>query len=269
MNTGQPETQKSTGPMPVVSSEMIPLAESTAFAAEEFKLRDHLLLEHRLLVRRIAGSIAQRLPQHLELEELISAGLVGLTEAAFRFDPSRHVDFKSYASFRIRGAIMDSLRTMDWGTRAMRRQSRQMEETSISLLARLGRVPNQEEIADGMGLALDEYQRFCGDVAGLALRSLDDDTPKDQGYEGPWESAVPVSQDPNPLALCLQYESRERLVAAIEELPEKERIVIALYYHEELTMKEISKVLRVVPSRVTQIHTRALTRLRCSLTESV
>ncbi|MFC6644297.1 sigma-70 family RNA polymerase sigma factor [Granulicella cerasi] len=229
--------------------------------------RDALLMEHLPSVRYIARRIHERLPQHVELEDLVSAGVVGLIDAMSKFDHSKRVQFKSYAQFRIRGAILDSLRMLDWSPRELRRKGRAVEEAIRSATLKLGRAPQDQEIAAELGMKLEEYQRLLGDLKGLEIGSLHAERGEDSGDE---ELAyVPGSPEEDPLFICLKGEMRERLAAGIEALPEKERLVLTLYYFEELTMKEIGRTLGVVESRVSQIHSSAVVRLRVALGASV
>jgi RNA polymerase sigma factor FliA len=225
--------------------------------------RDRLLREHLVSVRFIARKVHQTLPRHVELDDLISAGMVGLMEACNRFDARRHVQFKSYAQFRIRGAILDWLRTLDWGPRELRRKARAIAETTRILAQRLGRAPGEQEIAEAMQMELEELQQLIGELRSLELGSLNAEHSKDEDDEE--LEYVPASPEEDPLFLCLAAESRQRLIDAIEELPEKERLVLTLYYYEELTMREIGLTLGVVESRVSQIHSGAVRRLRMVL----
>jgi RNA polymerase sigma factor for flagellar operon FliA len=225
--------------------------------------RDRLLLEHLPTVRYLARRIHERLPQHVELEDLISAGVVGLIDAFSKFDHSKKVQFKSYAQFRIRGAILDSLRTLDWSPRELRRKGRAVEEAIRATTQRLGRAPAEQEIAAEMGLTLSEFQQLLGDLKGLEIGSLHIERTEDSGDQ---ELAyIPGSPDEDPLFRCLKGEMKQRLADAIEDLPERERLVLTLYYFEELTMKEIGLTLGVVESRVSQIHSAAVLRLRVAL----
>src|SRR5271156_1208777 len=225
--------------------------------------RDLLLMEHLPTVRYLARRIHERLPQHVELDDLISAGVVGLIDAFSKFDHTKKVQFKSYAQFRIRGAILDSLRTLDWSPRELRRKGRAVEEAIRSVTQRVGRAPSEQEIAKEMELTLAEYQLLLGDLKGLEIGSLHMERSEDSGDE---ELAyIPGSPDDDPLFRCLKGEMKQRLADAIDELPEKERLVLTLYYYEELTMKEIGLTLGVVESRVSQIHSSAVLRLRASL----
>jgi len=225
--------------------------------------RDQMLLEHLPTVRYLARRIHERLPQHVELDDLISAGVVGLIDAFSKFDHTKQVQFKSYAQFRIRGAILDSLRTLDWSPRELRRKGRAVEEAIRATTHKLGRAPAENEIAREMDLGLVEYQQLLGELKGLEIGSLHAERTEDSGDEE--LSYIPGSPDEDPLFRCLQGEMKQRLIDAIEELPEKERMVLTLYYYEELTMKEIGLTLGVVESRVSQIHSSAVLRLRASL----
>jgi RNA polymerase sigma factor for flagellar operon FliA len=225
--------------------------------------RDRLLLEHLPTVRYLARRIHERLPQHVELDDLVSAGVVGLIDAFSKFDHTKQVQFKSYAQFRIRGAILDSLRTLDWSPRELRRKGRAVEEAIRAATHKLGRVPSEQEIAREMDLSLIQYQQLLGELKGLEIGSLQMERTEDSGDQ---ELAyIAGSPEDDPLFRCLQGEMKQRLTDAIEELPEKERMVLTLYYYEELTMKEIGLTLGVVESRVSQIHSSAVVRLRAAL----
>jgi RNA polymerase sigma factor for flagellar operon FliA len=237
--------------------------EDVATESEIASGRDQLLMEHLPTVRYLARRIHERLPQHVDLDDLISAGVVGLIDAFSKFDHGKKVQFKSYAQFRIRGAILDSLRTLDWSPRELRRKGRAVEEAIRSVTQRIGRAPSEMEIAAEMELSLTEYQQLLGDLKGLEIGSLHMERSEDSGDE---ELAyIPGSPEDDPLFRCLKGEMKQRLADAIDELPEKERMVLTLYYYEELTMKEIGLTLGVVESRVSQIHSSAVLRLRTAL----
>ena len=225
--------------------------------------QEQLLLEHLPIVRFLARRIHERLPQHVDIEDLVSAGVVGLMDAFTKFDPQKKVQFRSYAQFRIRGAILDSLRTLDWSPRDLRRKGRAAEEAVRALTARLGRSPGEAEIAAEMGSSLEEYQSLLGDLKGLEIGTLHVEHNEDSGEE---ELAyVPGRPEEDPLFCCLRGELQEKLTEAIEHLPERERLVMTLYYFEELTMREIGLALGVVESRVSQIHASAVIHLRATL----
>ena len=225
--------------------------------------REALLMEHLPTVRFLARRIHERLPQHVELDDLVSAGVVGLIDAFSKFDHNKKVQFKSYAQFRIRGAILDSLRTLDWSPRELRRKGRAVEEAIRASTQRLGRAPTEPEIADEMKVSLSDFQTLLGDLKGLEIGSLHMERTEDSGDEE--LSYVPGAPEDDPLFRCLKGEMKQRLADAIEDLPEKERMVLTLYYYEELTMKEIGLTLGVVESRVSQIHSAAVVRLRSAL----
>ena len=225
--------------------------------------QERALLEHLPVVRFLARRIHERLPQHVDIEDLVSAGVVGLMDAFAKFDPDKKVQFRSYAQFRIRGAILDSLRTLDWSPRELRRKGRAVEEAIRVLTARMGRAPCESEVAVEMGLSLDDYQQLLGDLKGLEIGTLHVERNEDSGEE---ELAyVPSRPEEDPLFRCLRGELEERLTEAIDNLPDRERLVMTLYYYEEMTMREIGLALGVVESRVSQVHASAVVHLRAAL----
>ncbi len=226
---------------------------------------ERVLLEHLPIVRFLARRIHERLPQHVDIDDLFSAGIVGLMDAFSKFDPTKKVQFRSYAQFRIRGAILDSLRTLDWSPRELRRKGRAVEEAIRALTARLGHGPSESEVAVEMGVTLDAYQQLLGDLKGLEIGTLHLERNEDSGEE---ELAyVPGRPEEDPLYHCLRGEMEERLSGAIQDLPERERLVMTLYYYEEMTMREIGLALGVVESRVSQIHASAVLHLRSALAD--
>jgi RNA polymerase sigma factor for flagellar operon FliA len=225
--------------------------------------RQRLLNENLPDVRYIARRIHDRLPSHVPFEDLVHAGILGLIDAVDKFDPGKNVQLKSYARFRIRGAILDSLRQMDWSPRNLRRQARRIEDTHRELAAELGRGPSEPELAARMGLPLEEFQRLLGELRGLDIGSLQAHSEESGGEET--TAAVAGRAEEDPFQTTLRTEMRTLLTQAIEELDEKERQVLGLYYLEELTMKEVGVILNIGESRVSQIHTAALIRLRCRL----
>lgn len=230
---------------------------------EDFPERQRLLTEHLPEVRYIARRIHDRLPAHVPFEDLVHAGIIGLIDAVDRFDPLKNVQLKSYASFRIRGAILDSLRQMDWSPRQLRRDARRIEETIRRLSAELRRAPSEQEIATGLDLELAEFQELLGELRGLDLESLDGQS---DGEERPAKAAVAATRpDEDPFHVTFRGEMRSILAEAINELDEKERQVLGLYYQEEMTMKEVGLILEIGESRVSQIHTTAVLRLRSRL----
>lgn len=237
-----------------------------AYSSTESEEREQLLLEHLPEVRFIARRIHDRLPSHVPLEDLIHAGVLGLIDALNKYDPGKKVHFKSYAKFRIRGAILDSLREMDWGPRDLRRKRRRLEEADQQLRRTLGRAAGTAELADAMGMSNDELGELLRDLRGLELLSL---TPDDSSDSDEPPREITASALFSPFDDCLRMETRTLLAGCIDELTERERQVLSLYYYEELTMKEVGAVLGVGESRVSQIHSLALLRLRHRLEERV
>jgi len=226
---------------------------------------ERVLLEHLPIVRFLARRIHERLPQHVDIDDLFSAGVVGLMDAFAKFDPAKKVQFRSYAQFRIRGAILDSLRTLDWSPRELRRKGRAVEEAIRTLTSRLGRAPSESEVAAEMSTSLDAYQQLLGELKGLEIGTLHLERNEDSGEE---ELAyIPGRPDEDPLFRCLRGEMEGRLTGAIQDLPERERLVMTLYYYEEMTMREIGMALGVVESRVSQIHASAVLHLRSALAD--
>jgi RNA polymerase sigma factor for flagellar operon FliA len=228
--------------------------------------QEKLMIEHLPIVRFIARRIHERLPQHVLIEDLYSAGVVGLLDAFGKFDPAKQVQFRSYAQFRIRGSILDSLRTLDWSPRELRRKGRAVEQAIHTLTAQFGRAPNDHEIAHLLHLDLAAYQQLLGELKGLEIGTLHSERSEDSGEEE--LVYLPNRPEDDPLFRYLHSEMRDRLSRAIRELPERERLVMTLYYYEETTMKEIGLILGVVESRISQIHASAVLHLRARLTDS-
>src|SRR5690242_11226619 len=224
--------------------------------------RQRLLEENLPEVRYIARRIHDRLPSHVPFDDLVHAGILGLIDAVDKFDPAKNVQLKSYARFRIRGAILDSLRQMDWSPRHLRRQARRIEEANHELSASLGRAPSESELAERIGIPLHDFQQILGELRGLDIGSLQAQYETDGDEPG---SVVATRTEENPFQLTLRTEVRQLLTRAIDELEDKERQVPGLYYLEELTMKEVGVILGIGESRVSQIHTAALIRLRSRL----
>ncbi len=228
--------------------------------------RDRLVMEFLPEVNYIARRIHDRLPAHVPLDDLINAGVVGLLEAIKNFDSSRNVQIKTFAKLRIQGAMLDMLREFDWCPRTVRRKAREMEETSRKLQHTLGRDPSEQEVAQAMNIGVKDLQELLTDLRGVNLGSLQ----AMEGEEGHDETRfkyVPNSPDEDPYYLCLRSEIRSCLTQAVSELLERERQLLALYYNEELTMKEVGRVLGIGEGRVSQIHSAALLRMRGRMQE--
>jgi RNA polymerase sigma factor FliA len=226
--------------------------------------RERILMEQLPQVRYIARRIHERLPRHVPFEDLVHSGVIGLIDALNKFDLSKHVQFSSYAKFRIRGAILDGLRELDWSPRELRRKGRLVESTYSELSGKLGRAPSEMEIAQQMGLNLRELQLLLAELDGLELSSLRIESSRD-GKPEDLTDYVPSKPEDTPFFQCLRSETKHLLERAISELPEKEQRVLALYYYEELTMKEVGVALGIGESRVSQIHSLAMVRLRSRL----
>jgi RNA polymerase sigma factor FliA len=229
-------------------------------SAEE---REQLILEHLPQVRLVARKIHERLPDSVCLEDLLSAGVIGLINAIDNFDPRQNVKLKTYAEFRIRGAILDSLRQTDWAPRLKRRQAREFEAAISRVEQRLGRTPEEEEIALELNLSLDEYRQKLTEMEALNIGELEfirdeNETPVILKY-----TASPEEESP---AIMLERAELERLIASsIDRIPKVEKTVLSLYFYEELTLREIAEVMGIHLSRVSQIKSQAILRLRTSL----
>lgn len=226
--------------------------------------RDRLIEAHLPQVRFIADRLAAKLPPSVDRDDLIGAGVLGLLDAVEKFDARRGVMFKTYAEMRVRGAMLDSLRDLDWAPRSARRRAREVENVMRTLEGSLGRAATEEEIANRLGITLQEFHQLLNELRGLNVANINDDDDDEGGV-----NLRHIADDPTrtPLAIYQQTEARETLTAAVESLPERERQIVALYFVEELTMKEIGAVLGVTESRVSQIRTSAILRLRSALGE--
>ncbi|HVZ16287.1 MAG TPA: FliA/WhiG family RNA polymerase sigma factor [Terriglobales bacterium] len=229
--------------------------------------REQVLLEHLPQVRYIARRIHERLPQHVPLEDLVHSGVLGLIDAFNKFDPHKHVQFSSYAKHRVRGAILDSLRELDWSPRELRRKARLLEDTHARLDTELGRAATEQEIADALGISLSRLQTLLTQLDGLEITSFASEAGDETREETAIEQ-IPATDAFNPFRECLDNELKSLLIKALAELPEREKQVLALYYYEELTMKEVGAVLGVGESRVSQIHSLAITRLRSRMQQT-
>ncbi len=224
-----------------------------------------LVMEELQQVYYIAARIHERLPQQVELEDLVNAGVVGLIEASRSFDVSKNIHFKAFARFRIRGAIMDSLRESDWGSRLVRRRGREIAEATSSLEGRFGRQPTQLEIADELHMDVARLQKTLAQLDGLRVAGQQAAVANDRGEMFDLIESAPSLDDPDAFDLCLEGEMKTHLAEAVAKLSEREQLILSLYYREELTMKEIAEVVGVALSRVSQIRQSILKKLRDSL----
>jgi RNA polymerase sigma factor for flagellar operon FliA len=224
--------------------------------------RDELILKYAPMVKYIASRIATRLPQSVDMDDLVQVGILGLIDAVSKFDPQRGIKFQTYADFRIRGAIMDELRAVDWVPRAVRQAATQIQETFFLLEGELGHPADDADVASHLGISLNEFYQHLDAVRGIAILSFDDLRPSLEDEE--WD-AMDLMADPNwidPSESIGLQELRLAISQAIRDLPEKERLVITLYYFEELTMNEIGEVLGLTESRISQLHSKAALRMR-------
>lgn len=227
--------------------------------------QDELLTRHLPLVKQVVQRLAVRKPPHIDIDDLVSWGIVGLLDAIRKYDPSKEASFATYAQFRIRGAILDHLRSLDWVPRSVRQKANLLERTCHGLENALGRTATEEEIAAALGLSLQQYQNLLGKVGEMCLFSLEDlgFGSRDERFRK--ERCTDALDGEDPLAVLLTQERIDIVADAIGSLPERERLVVTLYYHDDLTMKEVGAVLGLTESRVSQVHSQAMLRLRGNL----
>jgi len=231
------------------------------------RLRDRLVLTYAPLVKYVAGRLGSGLPAHVDEGDLVSYGLLGLMGAIDRYDPSRDVKFETYAIARIKGQIIDELRAMDWVPRSVRSRARDIERAIAELEAKLGHAPTDEEIAAKLGISTDELEESLGEIARSSIAALDELWTV-SGSGGDQVALIDTIEDeraPDPENTFSRTEQREAIADAIARLPEREKLVVTLYYYEELTLREIGEVLGVTESRVSQLHTKAVLRLKAHL----
>jgi RNA polymerase sigma factor for flagellar operon FliA len=231
------------------------------------RARERLVVAYSPLVKYVAGRMGSNLPAHVDEADLISYGLTGLISAIERFDLSRAIKFETYAITRIRGAIIDELRTLDWVPRSVRARAREIERANQKLEARLQRAPTDEEMASELGISVSDFNESLVQISTSTLVALDElwNTNENDGDHVSLLDTIADRRAPNPEQIVDQGEVRDRIADAIAALPEREKLVIALYYYENLTLREVGEVLGVTESRVSQLHTKAVLRLRSKL----
>ena len=233
------------------------------------KIRETFIKQYAPLVKYVAGRVAVGMPSNVEFDDLVGYGVFGLLDAIDKFDPEKNVKFKTYAVTRIRGAIFDELRSIDWIPRSVRQKTREVEEAIGTLEARLGRTATDHEIAGALGMGEDEYVKTMIKISGTSILSINE-----VWYSGDDNDKVSIGdsiESPsslNPEVMAERDEIRRVIVEAINELPDNEKKILVLYYFEDLTLKEIGQVLGVTESRVSQLHTKAIVRLRSRLKNS-
>ena len=230
-------------------------------------LKDRIVLEHAPLIRYIVNRIAVRLPSHIDLDDLHNTGVIGLMDAIEKYDPEKNCKFKTYAEFRIKGAILDQLRLLDWVPRSVRQKSRRLDKAYGEVEQRLGHQAAEDEVADALGLQIDKFHELLNQVRGISLVNLEEirGTNQDGDRTGTFTDIVEDVNAENPFASFKLTETKQVIAATIASLPDKERLVVSLYYYEDLNMKDIGQILGITESRVCQIHTKAVLRLRGKL----
>jgi RNA polymerase sigma factor for flagellar operon FliA len=253
------------------------VADDTQSLWQEFQrtkdkgVRDRLILTYAPLVKYVAGRLGSGLPAHVDEGDLVSYGLLGLIGAIERFDPDRDIKFETYAISRIKGSIIDELRSLDWVPRSVRSRAREIERAIAELESRLGRAPTDDEIAQKIGITEAELGDSLSDISRSSIAALDELWTM-SGETGDQVSLLDTIEDTDgaePQSALAQTEMREALGEAIARLPEREKLVVTLYYYEELTLREIGEVLGVTESRVSQLHTKAILRLKARLAGGV
>jgi RNA polymerase sigma factor for flagellar operon FliA len=233
-------------------------------------LRDRLILTYAPLVKYVAGRLGSGLPAHVDEGDLVSYGLLGLIGAIERYDPDRDVKFETYAIARIKGAIIDELRALDWVPRSVRSRAREIERAIGELERQLHRAPTDEEIAGKVGISTDELEESLSDISRSSIAALDElwTVSSSGGDQIALIDTIEDTEAPDPQSTLSQTEMKEAIGEAIARLPEREKLVVTLYYYEELTLREIGEVLGVTESRVSQLHTKAVLRLKARLAGS-
>ena len=232
--------------------------------SKDQKLRDRLILTYAPLVKYVAGRLGSGLPAHVDENDLTSYGLLGLIGAIERYDPDRDVKFETYAIARIKGSIIDELRAMDWVPRSVRSRARDIERAISELEARLGRAPTDEEVAKKLGVSEDELEDSLTEISRTSIAALDElwTVGSSGGDQVALIDTIEDTHGPEPQSALAETEMKEAIGEAIARLPEREKLVVTLYYYEELTLREIGEVLGVTESRVSQLHTKAILRLK-------
>ncbi|NDY42705.1 FliA/WhiG family RNA polymerase sigma factor [Dissulfurirhabdus thermomarina] len=228
--------------------------------------REELILKYTPLIKYIAGRLAMRLPPHISVDDLISSGIIGLIDAIKKFDPGKKIQFKTYAEFRIRGAMLDELRSMDWIPRSVRKKATELERAYQKLEKELGRPAEDEEVARELGITIQEFHDLLEKTRHITF--LDIEVIRRRMPDSNEEDLFDLIEDKNdldPFTRLNMLEVREVLMEAIKGLPEKERLVVSLYYYEDLTMREIGEIMGYTESRISQMHTKAMLRLRARL----
>ena len=227
--------------------------------------KDEIIIEYSPLIRYIAQKIAARLPSNIELDDLISCGVIGLMDAIDKYDPTRDNKFKTYVEFRIRGAMLDELRAQDWVPRSVREKAKLVEKTYQKLEGELGRSATDKEMCNELNLSQEEFYDLLNKAKSVSLLNIDDSTSFNRGDKKLLVGVLQHRSSSNPFVAVSYKRSCERIKEGIKSLPERQRLVLSLYYYEDLNLKEIGQVLNVTESRVSQLHTQAIIKLKIRL----
>jgi len=223
--------------------------------------KEELIKSYLPLVKKVVHRLAGRLPSEVDIKEMLNSGIIGLVDALEKYDPKHETNFATYAQFRIRGAILDSFRSQDWAPRSLRHKSHKLEQAYMKLEQKLGRPATEEEVANDIGVPMEEFQRLLGEVSGVVMLSFEE-LGFGHGEDRFQADEMMPTAGPDPLSKLLSGEKVSIVARALDRLPEKERLVISLYFYEELNLKEIGEILGVTESRASQIRSRALIRLK-------
>ncbi len=248
----------------------VPMSGKEKAQTLDLQKRNELILKYAPLIKYVAGRLAMRLPPNVDVNDLISAGVMGLIDALNRYDPKRNIQFKTFAEFRIRGAMLDELRSLDWVPRSVRKKATLLEKTYAELEQKLGRPAEDDEVAEALGVSLDEFYRMLEETKGISF--VDIETIRRKIPDLNEDDIFDLIVDPNqkdPFEDTKLRELRDILAQAITELPEKEKLVVSLYYYEGLTMREIGEILGYTESRISQLHSKAIARLRAKIREQL
>jgi RNA polymerase sigma factor for flagellar operon FliA len=227
--------------------------------------KEEIILSHCDLIKYMALRLASRLPAHISVDDLFNAGIIGLMDAIDKFDPTQQIQFKTYAKIRVKGAMLDEIRSMDWVPRSLRQKSSTLTKTCMVLEERLGRHPSDEEIGAELGITLEAYHKMLDEIKGISLLPIEI---QEAIQDGQGEEQLSTQTD-NPFQMVYRKQLKEELATAIGTLPRTEQLILSLYYYEELTMKEIGAVLGYTESRISQLHTKAVLRLRTRLARTL
>jgi RNA polymerase sigma factor for flagellar operon FliA len=234
----------------------------------DMQARDDLIVQYAPLVKHVVGKVSKKMPPNVDFDDLVGYGTLGLIDAIEKFDHERGIKFKTYAIPRIRGSILDELRARDWIPRSVRRKARRIDKAITELENQKGRSVSDQEVAEYMGMDLEEFNDMLNEVSGTSLLSLDEMwNVDDEDDQVPIQDAIESDEEDQPDHVVHDEEVKQILVDAIRNLPENERIVISLYYYEDLTLREIGEVLDLTESRVSQIHSKATSTLRSRLSD--